>query len=137
MDTRRVKTVFQAIGLLALGIFIFTSTFSLAVHSSSMEMDQDGNMLGCFLMGETAMCQINAFEHLSLWQNTFTTTLSISASAALLLALAWFIVSHRARYRVPAQVLTQPFSSFHEPEIALVDYLRLAFSQGILHPKIY
>lgn len=137
MRRLRPKTVIQAIGTLALSVFLLTNVFGLLTHSQGMNVDQSGKMLGCFLMGETVVCQINIFEHLSLWQNTFTTILSLFTSAALLFALAWFIFSRHDRHRLQRKILPQPFSVFADPEISLGDYLRQAFSQGILQPKIY
>ncbi len=137
MRRLKPKAVMQAIGTLVFVVFLLTNVFGLLTHSVGMEMDQRGNMLGCLFMGETTMCQMNAFEHLSLWQNTFTTILSMSTSAALFLALAWFIFSRHGRHRLQGQILSvQPLHTLRNPDISLGDYLRQAFSQGILHPKI-
>lgn len=127
----------RSLGLFALGIFLLTSILGVATHSVGMQTDEGGTMVGCLWAGEAAMCQMNAFEHLSLWRNIFTAILSVSTSAALFLALAWFIFSRHGRHRLQERILAQPLRVYTAPDISLGDYLRQAFSQGILHPKIY
>ena len=124
--------------LLMLASFAFASL--LGMHMS-MEMT-DGQMSGCpFMAGQTTMCQMSATEHIAQWQRAF---LGVPTKGNLLaLAIVLF-----ATVLVP---FTKPFSqlekltklasrlfAYHKTSLVKVfDPLLLAFSDGILNPKIY
>ena len=108
----------------------------------SMPMDERGKMADCpFTNGSASLCQMRATEHIAQWQQLFTTTPGknlLSSALALLVALlaVLFPVIPRARNKLLLQKFRNYFYK-HKPEIKLFHHLLLAFSQGILHPRIY
>lgn len=102
---------------------------------SSQMMMEDGTMHSCPYMGVTALCNMSLLEHMSQWQQMFTTTVQHITTGPLLqlmvLVIVWvylkqFLYSRTERFL--------PRSRYRERSF---DPLRLAFARGILHTKVY
>jgi len=135
--TKKFSCFLISLGLVA---FITVSFFSI---SMGMEMRGDGTMSGCLFDRKAEICSMNLVEHLSRWRGMFT---AICAKANLLiqfllLAFAFVIFAFALGPHLP--LLFNHHSSRwrlyikQNPQLLLFDYLREAFSQGILNPKIY
>lgn len=129
-----------------LGITFILATFvGMAVFGVEMGMipDENGNMSGCpFATEQTSVCPMNTIEHIAQWQQAFL-GMPIRAN---LLALA--IIALLAVVIIP---LVKPFFqlkkltmlaarllAYHKDNLVKVfDPLLVAFSDGILNPKIY
>ena len=135
----RTITIRQALAVLIIGVFLFAATFSLTF---GMQTDERGNMSGCPFMSEQAsVCPMGVFEHIAKWQQLLTTTFSPSLSLVflilLLLSFAFFAVFiHALNISLLALALPPPIFK-NRPETKLYNYLAIAFSQGILNPRLY
>lgn len=119
--------------------FLWISIFGL-FHMS--EMKSDGTMSNCLLNGQLEVCTMNLSAHIALWQNILTGQPQNSGLLGLLIlitALAAIIAFGK-----------DPFSELYEctvyhwrlyikqyTQISLFNFLREAFSQGILNSKKY
>lgn len=134
-----MSRVFQTItgATILLGLL---SIFSLRLSiSSAMPMNEMGQMTNCALAQTATLCPASVAQHLQFWQQVFVTTSPTVILLALMFVIAMFPLKrvidplHAAaaglRYGV-RQLLSAP-------ALLLGDYVRQAFSQGILHPKIY
>lgn len=124
--------------LFTLTSFIFMSVLGIGV---GMEM-KDGQMSSCpFTAGQQAMCQMNITEHIAQWQQAFlgipAKTNFIAFAAVLLIAIfASFIKPFPQLKKLTASAAR--FLAYHRANFAKVfDPLFVAFSGGILNPKIY
>lgn len=124
-----------ALGMIAFLVMSFWTLFS-------MPMDKDGRMVDCpFMNGSTGFCQMTLTEHISLWQETFSLIkvknfLLAAVSLLVLLFFVAFVSTQRTYY----QLKSQPFRNYiykYSPEIKLFDHLLIAFSNGLIHSKIY
>ncbi len=117
-------------------IFVFIILFGLNL---SMQIMEDGRMSNCpFTTGQSSMCQMPSGDHISKWQQTF---IAIFQSAYYLIFLVPFIIVFR--FLIYQFTLASPstlaFHSYkiHHPDSKTFNYLLEAFSNGILHPKLY
>lgn len=135
------KNVAQLPVALVLSAFLATNVMGLAFHAPGMPMNERGEMAGCIFVTQAAICQMNVLEHLNLWQNLFTAIPQKAATVLLMILTLAAIIFSRARRRLrlfnARLAQSQRFHLFHQTAIRALDYLHEAFSQGILHPKIY
>jgi hypothetical protein len=130
--------VLNSKNILILGIiaFLVMSIWSL----STMCMDMNGHMVNCpFMNGSTGFCQMTLTEHMSLWQQTFS-LIKIKDLFLLSLLILLFSVLYATIGKTYYQLKSQPFRHYfykYRPEIKLFDHLALAFSDGLIHSKIY
>jgi len=97
----------------------------------------DGAMAGCPFSHGSAMCAMNAIEHIATWKALFT---ALPQKSAALLAILIFIFAaafSAPRRESPADKSLNAFRRFFLIFRPVFDYLREIFSRGILHPKIY
>ncbi|MBI1833460.1 MAG: hypothetical protein HYR90_01415 [Candidatus Andersenbacteria bacterium] len=123
-----------------LALFILAglvSLLSLCIPAvSAMAMDGMSEMNPCAMNQQTAVCPMTVVEHLSFWQQLLTLPAK-SLSLVTLLALVVFVVVRIGLQNHLHNLLIR-FSAFsHDLNPFIVDHLKLQFSQGILHPKIY
>jgi len=125
------------LGLLA---FVALSNFGLG-HAAGMQTNNNGDMEGCIFTGKTMLCQMSVMEHISLWQTMFTAApqkaSTLLALLALLIAVIFVVAQHKPQLADRKQDTIHRLYLFRHPDISLFDPLRRAFSQGIIHPKIY
>ena len=117
-------------------IFTLFAVFAIAAlfgaGLSFMINDHSQGTSCSFMPGHVAWCQGNPLSHLTNWQTTF------SSIVPLLIAL-FFAVLVMARGVLPSVRATASPSThavFRAPAIVPLA-LAFAFSQGILHPKLY
>lgn len=137
------KGISNVITLFVLFSFFFIVGFGLS-HSLGMEMRTDGTMGGCMFDGRAQICPMAFTEHISNWQSMFSVILQKSFFfVQILVLISTFIVAVSALRR---NLLFLLFSYFSErwkfsiknnPNLPLFDFIREAFSRGILNPKIY
>lgn len=132
-----------AVSLLTLGFFTFVilSIFGLG-HMSNMETTKDGAMEGCVFTEKTMLCKMGIVEHISLWQGMFTAmpqeSLMFIALLILLMAVIFVTKNILAPPRLSrSEALTKRLYLRKNPDLLLFDFLKEAFSRGILNPKIY
>ncbi len=103
--------------------FLSVSVFSpLGMMAMEHHHDMGGGMSNCpFMVGEVAICQMNALDHISSWQAMFT-TLPVQVSVLLLLLLAlvlsWVWLRH-----------------LFDPPDTSQEHSRLSFSNGSYAPS--
>lgn len=102
----------------------------------SMSVNKDGKMTNCPLTNEhSSLCQMPATDHLSKWLQMFT---ALPALSYFLISVALIVISFK--FFLPEFALTPPAFNFRRYKFnypdKLFDNLLLAFSDGILHPKI-
>ena len=132
------KKLSENLILFTLTSFIFMSILGIGV---GMEM-KDGQMSSCpFTAGQEAMCQMNITEHIAQWQQTF---LGIPTKGDFLtLAILLFVVAliPFAKHFFQLEKLTKSAArlfTYHKANLVKVfDPFLIAFSDGILNPKIY
>lgn len=118
-------------------IALFVLAGSLGVPHVGMQMGPDGSMSDCPFMPGVSICDMSLFDMLSASQGLFgdvslgqdftLLVLLISGFFVLGTLLRWFsppnhILRYRLRYRV---------------ESFLYNFLREAFSSGLLNPKLF
>ena len=123
--------------LFVLTSFTFMSLFGIGI---GMAM-QDGQMSSCpFMANQTSICQMSVNEHIATWQQSF---LGVPAKSSVLilasLLLAFAVVPFAKPFSQVKQSKTAARFLFYLRSIAnkIFDPLLLAFSDGILNPKIY
>ena len=129
------------------GIALLIAAFLIAgvmgVPHLGMDMQMDGSMgSDCFMPGMTeTLCQMNPLEHIATWQSMFTAVPSQNDALLLLaslfaLALVAFLLTHRSIAPPKAPPLQLAFA-YYKQHIPIPNPLQEAFSNGILHPKIF
>lgn len=126
-------------------VFLGTITF-LAVGFwglYSMPMDEYGNMNDCpFMKYTSSLCQMSATEHIRAWQTLFVATpqkllnaflaMVLLLSVTILFTIYWRWYLWRLRLATLHRFYTKEYLS-----LSFFNYLKEAFSQGILHSRIY
>lgn len=110
-------------------LFILVSSFGIV---TTMNVSHDGTMINCPLMTTSvSFCKMNLADHLNWWKELFVGI------------FVFFILSTILINRLTYATLAPPqmkrlflFQKQH-PDIKLQNWLAAAFSDGILHPKIY
>ncbi len=118
------------LGLVAFLVMSFWSLFS-------MSMNMNGQMVNCPFMNDLSnLCPMSVSEHINQWQQFFTIIREkiILLYPFVLLLVVSLIIGKKTcnslqRYR--------HYLYRYKPEIKLFNNLLIAFSQGILNPKIY
>jgi len=123
--------------LFVLTSFVFMSLFGIGI---GMEM-KDGQMASCpFVASQASICQMSVTEHIGQWQQAFLGVPEKSnVSILALLLLAFAIVPFAKPFSQIKQTEVVTRFVFYLRDIAnkILDPLLLAFSDGILNPKIY
>ena len=123
--------------LFVLASFAFMSIFGVGIGMTV----KDGQMSSCpFMASEASMCQMGATEHISQWQRAL---LGIPKGDFLALEVLLFaiVLIPFAKTFFKLEKLTeftaQLFAHEKAHPLKVFDPLLLAFSGGILNPKIY
>ena len=107
----------------------------------SMPADENGKMVSCpFISDLSGFCQMSLNEHVSLWQQIFSITKLKELFLLPLYLFAVFFILFSIIRKTYCKLKSQPFYSYlyeHAPEIKVFDRALLAFSEGIIHSKIY
>jgi len=127
---------------LLIATFLFFSLFGAFYCINNM--DNTITMINCFSMAQnqTSLCPIGLAEHLSKFRIMFNylvprnETISILFASSLIFAIVIFSIYLFFRNLYPL-AFQRIFSTEKNPNLSLFDYLKEAFSQGVLKPKIY
>ena len=137
MNVKRINAILAVVAVLTVPMAVVLSI------SYSMAMESDGVMENCLFGGTASVCPMSLFEHLSSWQNMFVANLPKVAALYLFLFLV-LIGLHLASSdlqlmpsKLSKSIQNQKLYLKQKPNILLFDDLRLAFTQGLLEPKIY
>ena len=119
-------------------LLLFMGVSILGVGMSMMT-DAQGHMSSCpFMNGLGSLCQMNIFDHLSHWQAFFTALAPTNFNASLFLFLTLAIAALAFWRQSKPKNQSLPATIFYRQELPILfSPLRIAFAQGILHPKIY
>ena len=109
-------------------------SFCIAIPLMGMADMKDGPP--CGMDHSTELCPMMLNEHLGFWQKILVPTAS-NMSALFLLIILVVVFSLRDAAALEAAHRIRFFRYNANLAPPLVDYLRQAFSNGILHPKIY
>jgi hypothetical protein len=139
--SKRITIMHKATQILTALIVLLglISLFSLCLSTfSSMKADKMGQMTSCGMVHTSAVCPIAVAQHLDFWQYILVTTSPTALFLALILTAAAFALKWGTDtlQDIAAKVIYRIWRLF-KPPLLLIDYLKQAFSQGILHPKIY
>lgn len=123
-------------------IFVLASFAFVNILGMGMSMEtKDGQMSGCpFMAGQATMCQMSVTEHIAKWQQAFLGILTKGNFLALVLFLLFLVVIPFTKlfFQIKATKQTAHVSSYRRNTFAKVfDPLLVAFSDGILNPRIY
>lgn len=121
--------------------FFFLASYFGAV-TIEMPMDPDGTMSGCAMPGMATLCKMDPLEHIATWQSMFTATPNQNDIFAMLLvllsfALAAVLVHSRRNHAPPKLLILSSLFTYYKRRIPIASPLQEAFSNGILHPKIF
>lgn len=124
--------------LLILTSFVFTSILGIGI---GMEM-KNGHMSSCPLTaGQATICRMNITEHIAQWQQAFLgipTKENALTLAVLLLAVVLVLLVKPLFQLGKLTELAARLLAYYKANLAKVfDPLIIAFSDGILNPKIY
>lgn len=121
-----------------LAAFLVVGIFGLSHIVMNMTAGDDA--LGCLFMNTPTLCAMNPFEHIAMWQSTFAASFSKEIFSLLMLTLliVLFIFTSQGleRSRKTPPLLVRVWHHIYRVFIAK-DPLQEAFSNGILHPKIF
>lgn len=116
---------------LIFAIFILT-TFLIVGGFGMMAMGNHHHEPGCpFMPGEQAICDMNALDHISAWQNAFTVTLPTLFVYLLLAVVVLFIWKY---YSPPDFFVRRLLPICNRDPVSVPLYQEL-FSSGILNPR--
>ncbi len=126
--------------ILILGMITFLAVGFWGLYF--MSVDVNGKMGNCpFVDNSSSFWPMGILEHISQWQQFFTIIRGKRLLVSLLSLLVFFAI---VAFAVPIKLReklkrlqSRQHLYWHKPEIKLFDYLVLAFSKGILNPKIY
>lgn len=115
---------FVLIAYLALGSFLMMGM-----------MDHHHMMAGgCpFMPGEQAMCQMDAFDHISAWQSAFVSVVPTILILSILAAVVVFAWRH---WYPPPDLILASVAYRARARTTIVPLYQQLFSRGILNPKI-
>lgn len=118
-------------------LFVFVSVFGV---STAMNHEENGRMGGCPFMGEvTAICSMNAVEHLSAWIQSFL-TIPIKSYVTVLLGILLVYLAlnvNSIKEKLTQLFLTKRIILERQQYPQVFNHLRFLFSKGILHSRIY
>ena len=118
-------------------LLAFLTSMTVGGFLTAGMMMEDGMMQPCPFMDSASICNMTPLEHVSQWQQMFTTTSPELATTALLLLLSALIVFTFAR--VLPKLKPPRVRVFHRYRYRerVFDPLKIAFARGILNPKLY
>ena len=131
-----VPAIFLLIGL----AFVFASMAGMLLTGMSMGMgdDMQGNMQGCPFMLGTSICHMSLFEHIASWQTMFAATGRVSNILLALLSVFVFAFFLSKYLDPPPRLLDRArHRTAKQKSLNFARTLLLAFSRGILNPKLF
>lgn len=137
MLSSRFSKMQRAVSVLVLALVLATSLLWVW-HIVGMHEDRTMAMQSCLLAGGRVMpCALNATEQIGLWHTMYAVILPLAAVVTILASVLWNSgTSIRRHLRRIFSTAPPRFLTRRRDWISL-EPLRQAFSQGILHPKLY
>lgn len=124
--------------------FVFMSIAGMLLTGMSMGMtgdthgDMQGNMAGCPFMLGASICHMSLFEHIASWQTMFVATGSVSnVLLALLSVFVFAFFLSKYSYPPPRILGNMRIEQAKRRPLRFLETLDLAFSDGILNPKLF
>lgn len=127
----------KALALMAALTLILVAILGVGME---MNMGSSGSMTGCLFMNhQGALCPMNALEHIAKWQEIFNAIPSLKfAYASIFILLLLYVLPSLSPIGSKQGLEQSPHAlARNNALLASLDYIMLAFSQGLLHPKIY
>jgi hypothetical protein len=127
--------------MLAMVSFLWISMFSLFYHTS--DMGSDGMASSCLFGGEkVSLCTMSFSEIISLWQGSFVglaqETGSLSSVLLLIILAVAIVFVRNLLYEFSERIFSRRILYIKQHfQINFFNYLKEAFSQGTLNPKVY
>ena len=123
--------------LFVLASFAFMSIFGVGIGMTV----QDGQMSSCpFMAGQETMCQMSVTQHIVQWQRAFLGIPKGDFLALAVILLAIVLIPFAkpfSKLEKLTEFTAQLFAHEKAHPLKVFDPLLLAFSDGILNPKIY
>lgn len=124
---------------------IVIMTFLIAVISGisfTMGAGNKGTMGNCpFMDNASSLCQMGVAEHMEKWRQLFAAIQNRNTFFLFVLGLLFtaFVIYRLTFYFSLAPPLVLIFQRYQKknPEVKLFDHLLLAFSDGVIQPKIF
>ncbi len=135
--TKKFAHFFLISGIIS---FVMLGVLDMGIQ---MQTRTDGTMSPCLLNGKAEVCTMTFAQHLTQWQNMFTSTpakamtLFFTLLAIGLLILGSAFLKKHFIWALERMAALQKLYVVHHSHLSLFNPLREAFSQGILNPKIY
>ena len=133
-----LRKFFIYLTIISIFTFLFINIFGL---NMSMRMDKDGHMAPCpFMNDKKTICSMSFTEHLAKWSSLFNTNLQINDLLATVVLLATAIIlvfCNPFRIALAALLCLHRYYRDKNPSLKVSNYLTLAFSDGILNPRLY
>lgn len=132
-----IKTPNKALLIIALLVFSFVAIFGLNL---SMPTNEQGEMINCSSVSSSVVCPMNVIEHIVSWQRMFT-ALPVLVYVFLFLSVMFVLLNFLKN--LAAEFLNDDVRKYkrfyfvQNLNSPLFNYLKQAFAQGILNPKIY
>ena len=129
----------KIVSLLIAVVFLWIGIFGLSYHIDAMKT---GIMVdGCLFNGQTEVCAMSFPEHIAVWQGMLTTLPREISLFGLLVLTVFFVATIFLRNSLLEfyECITtrlRLYIRLHS-QISIFDYLKEAFSGGILNTKIY
>lgn len=135
------STYIKGLVLVFLMTFFFVGFLGFGHAEMSTTMDGQMNTACPFMPGMTSLCHMDPLEHLSAWQNIFAAIPGqLSLFGTLLLLIASFLIVRSIKIPdIPVHLFNYvpPQLLYVRNCVSIVSPLQEAFSNGILHPKVF
>ena len=124
-----------------LSVFFLISFIFIGIFGVNLGMTyKDGKMINCPLSSNSLTpCHMGLTQHIAKWQQIFQALPFTSASLLFLLGMFFVaIVFYTRTLSALSPPASSRLNSYQQEHLGIgLDKLLLAFSSGILHPKIY
>jgi len=130
-----VRKMRRTLLIVSAGLLLVTATLGVKMMVMTMD-DGDTTMAGCPFMATGSLCQMTVAEHLRVWKSLFTmvTHPEFLLTLLLIVAVTGFV---SLTLTGPPHVASAADRYRRRVDFALFRPLNLAFSDGIIHPKLY
>lgn len=108
-------------------LYLFSVVFGFAILNNSGH-DHVGHNPCPFMMGEPVFCDMNLFEHMSLWQKTFIGIVDKALSVNLFSIYMLFLT-------ILAPIIYSYIFYYFKTTVNQFDFYSILFSDGLLNPK--
>lgn len=137
------KNLVKVVLLPTILMFSLVSLFGLFLSVNYMKMDGNGFMSHCLFCKKEKSCEMDLNQHINIWRGMFTNFYQEGGLSKMLVFSGLFAALSFVFAKVLIfKTLEVPFRKYQfytreNPQTPLFNFLNLAFSNGIIHPKIY